>query len=326
MKTSIILLILGFVFLIKGADFLVKGASDIAVKLRIPDIVIGVTVVAIGTSMPELFVSVSSAISGLADLSIGNVIGSSICNLLLILGLTSIIKPINMDIENTESYICFSILAATMLLAMGNFNSDISRFDGFILLLGFLAFIIYTIIVTLKPKKNKSTDIEKLNQNEENIMQSDTVNNKLIYSFLYVIVGIILLKFGGDFVVNSSTQIARLLNISEKIIGLTIVAVGTCLPELITSSIATFRGNSNMAVGNVIGSNILNIFLILGVAAIIKPINYSVSFNSDLILLLISTLTFWVFKDIGQKNTVTRSKGSILLATYFITTIALFIK
>ena len=193
-------------------------------------------------------------------------------------------------------------------------------------MLGFLAFIIYTIIVTLKPKKNKSTDIEKLNQNEENIMQSDTVNNKLIYSFLYVIVGIILLKFGGDFVVNSSTQIARLLNISEKIIGLTIVAVGTCLPELITSSIATFRGNSNMAVGNVIGSNILNIFLILGVAAIIKPINYSVSFNSDLILLLISTLTFWVFKDIGQKNTVTRSKGSILLATYFITTIALFIK
>ena len=125
MITNIILLILGFVFLIKGADFLVKGASSIAVKLHIPDIVIGVTVVAIGTSMPELFVSVSSAISGLSDLSIGNVIGSSICNLLLILGLTSIIKPINMDIENTESYICFSILAATMLLAMGNFNNKL---------------------------------------------------------------------------------------------------------------------------------------------------------------------------------------------------------
>ena len=315
MLIQFIILIFGFTILIKGADLLTNGASNIAKKFHIPDVIIGITIVAIGTSMPELFISISSAISGSSDLALANAIGSNICNLLFVLGLSSIINPINMDIKNTENYICFSLFAVVLILAMGNISSIITRTDGAILLTCFILFLIYSITLSLKDIKTTPA----------NLSSKSTQATSLIVSVISIVIGILLLKFGGDFVVDSSTAIAKAYNISEKVIGLTIVAVGTSLPELATSIIARNKNNSGIAVGNIIGSNIINIFLIIGVSAIIRPINYSNVFNPNIILLIISTLAFWIFKYIGEKNTVTRSKGFLLLATYIANTIILFI-
>ncbi len=310
MLVKIGLLVLGFFMLIKGADLLVKGASNIASRLNIPDVIVGLTIVAIGTSLPELFISISSAISNFSDLILGNIIGSNICNLLLILGLSSIVKPINMNINETEDYITFSLFSTVLLFAVGNSSNYISRIEGILLLICFILFLAYTIIMGLKNHSNQTQD-----------SSNNSSTNHLATSIFFVIIGIILLKYGGDFVSDNAVLLARDFNISENIIGLTIVAIGTSLPELITSVIASMKGKSEIAVGNIIGSNILNICLILGLTALINPISFSTQFNSALILLIISTLILWVFKDIGKKNTVTRIKGTSFLVTYILNTI-----
>lgn len=313
---SYIFIIIGFFMLIKGADFLVQGASDVAKKFHVSELLIGLTIVAIGTSLPEFFISLTSAVNGYSELTLGNVIGSNICNLLLILGVSAIITPIDMNIKSTENYITFSLLSTVLVLAFGNLNHVLTRAYGAFLLLLFLAYLLYTILESLRENKEKNISDSIALQSNKNI--------SILSCIVKIIIGILLLKFGGDFVVDNAVSLSNFFGISESIVGLSIVAIGTSLPELATCIISGIKRNSDIAVGNIIGSNILNLLLVLGSSCLIHPITYDISFNNELILLIVSTLIFWVYKDIGQKNTVTRLKGLTLLGVYLINTLLLF--
>lgn len=313
---SCIFIIIGFFMLIKGADFLVQGASDVAKKFHVSELLIGLTIVAIGTSLPEFFISLTSAVNGYSELTLGNVIGSNICNLLLILGVSAIITPIDMNIKSTENYITFSLLSTVLVLAFGNLNHVLTRAYGAFLLLLFLAYLLYTILESLRENKEKNISDSIALQSNKNI--------SILSCIVKIIIGILLLKFGGDFVVDNAVSLSNFFGISESIVGLSIVAIGTSLPELTTCIISGIKRNSDIAVGNIIGSNILNLLLVLGSSCLIHPITYDISFNNELILLIVSTLIFWVYKDIGQKNTVTRLKGLTLLGVYLINTLLLF--
>ncbi len=313
---SCIFIIIGFFMLIKGADFLVQGASDVAKKFHVSELLIGLTIVAIGTSLPEFFISLTSAVNGYSELTLGNVIGSNICNLLLILGVSAIITPIDMNIKSTENYITFSLLSTVLVLAFGNLNHVLTRTYGAFLLLLFLAYLLYTILESLRENKEKNISDSIALQSNKNI--------SILSCIVKIIIGILLLKFGGDFVVDNAVSLSNFFGISESIVGLSIVAIGTSLPELATCIISGIKRNSDIAVGNIIGSNILNLLLVLGSSCLIHPITYDISFNNELILLIVSTLIFWVYKDIGQKNTVTRLKGLTLLGVYLINTLLLF--
>lgn len=319
MLLSVVLIIIGFILLIKGADFLVDGASAIAKKFHIPEIIIGLTIVSIGTSMPELFVSTTSSINGSSDMSIGNIIGSNICNLLLILGLSTVIRPIKFQRETRiiEIPMC---LAITIIFAIFcNTSGTISRIEAIILLLLFVLFIIYTIIMG---KKGEQFD------KEDTLVEIKTESKKIsvLKSIIFIIIGIIGLKVGGDLTVNNATNIARQFNVSEKIIGLTILAIGTSLPELVTSVTAAIKGNSDIAIGNIIGSNIFNILLIIGVSAVITPLKYNFSYNVEIGILSISTILLSLFPLIPPKNKMNRFNGIIYLIIYLIYMVILFIE
>lgn len=317
MILNIILIIIGFVLLIKGADFLVDGASEIAKKFHIPEIVIGLTIVAIGTSMPELVVSVTSALEGHSDLAIGNVVGSNIANMFLILGVCSIIKPLIFKKETRLFEIPFTIFATIMLffLCINGTNRElnmITREEGLILLVFCILFIIYNLIMTKKGEEFEKTDrIIEITTNERKV-------SPVWESIFGIILGIAGLKLGGDIVVENSVQIAKILGISEKLISLTIVAFSTSLPELITSIAATKKGETDMAIGNILGSQIFNILLIIGLSAALTPITYSISYNSNIILLIIGSIMLGLFPFIGKKNEMTRSNGVIFVFTYII--------
>ena len=302
MLLYIILIIVGFALLIVGADFLVDGASGIAKKFHIPEIIIGLTIVSIGTSMPELFVSITSAIDGYSDMALGNVIGSNLCNLLLILGLSSLIKPVDFQEETRKYEIPMCLLFTIILMIFSNTSGEISRIEAVILLVLFGLFIAYTIYMGKKKSKENSEVAEE--------------KNKTIKNIILIILGIAGLKFGGDFVVNNAVNIAQMFNISEKVISLTILAIGTSLPELVTSVTAAIKGNSDIAIGNIIGSNIFNILLILGVSSVIKPITFNSSYNMDLSILCISMVILALFPIIPPKNKMSRANGLIYVLMY----------
>lgn len=304
MLLYIILIIVGFALLIVGADFLVDGASGIAKKFHIPEIIIGLTIVSIGTSMPELFVSITSAIDGYSDMALGNVIGSNLCNLLLILGLSSLIKPVDFQEETRKYEIPMCLLFTIILMIFSNTSGEISRIEAVILLVLFGLFIVYTIYMGKKKSKEDSKVVEEKNK------------NKTIKNIILIILGIVGLKFGGDFVVNNAVNIAQMFNISEKVISLTILAIGTSLPELVTSVTAAIKGNSDIAIGNIIGSNIFNILLILGVSSVIKPITFNSSYNMDLSILCISMVILALFPIIPPKNKMSRANGLIYVLMY----------
>lgn len=320
MIIEIFLILLGFVLLIKGADFLVDGSSNIAKKFHIPEIIIGLTIVSIGTSMPELFVSVTSALENHSDMAVGNVIGSNICNLMLILGLSAVIKSVKFKRETRIIEIPLTLAITIIFLVMCNINQDVSRIEAIILMLLFVCFIIYTIYMSKKGEQFDSND-ELIDKNvEEKNKEMGTAK-----SIISIILGIIALKFGGDFVVDNSVLIAQALHISEKVISLTIIAIGTSLPELVTSVTAAIKGNSDIAIGNILGSNIFNILLIIGVSAIINPITYSVSYNNQIAVLVIGTILLALFPFIGEKNEMTRNNGLSYLIIYGIYMAGLFI-
>lgn len=304
MLLYIILIIVGFALLIVGADFLVDGASGIAKKFHIPEIIIGLTIVSIGTSMPELFVSITSAIDGYSDMALGNVIGSNLCNLLLILGLSSLIKPVDFQEETRKYEIPMCLLFTIILMIFSNTSGGISRIEAVILLVLFVLFIAYTIYMGKKKSKEDSKVVEEKNK------------NKTIKNIILIILGIVGLKFGGDFVVNNAVNIAKMFNISEKVISLTILAIGTSLPELVTSVTAAIKGNSDIAIGNIIGPNIFNILLILGVSSVIKPITFNSSYNMDLSILCISMVILALFPIIPPKNKMSRVNGLIYVLMY----------
>ena len=319
MIKDIILIMLGFVLLIIGADFLVKGSSNIAKKFHIPEIIIGLTIVCIGTSMPELFITVVSASKGYTDLIIGNAIGSNLCNLLLILAIAAIIQPVNIEGEVKNVHLPSSIFATLLIIILANFDIGsgryvISRFEGIVLLVLFLLYFSYPVFIAIK-------DIIKVNHQKRKPRNDISI----ITSVLLIIIGIVMLKFGGDFVVDTCERIAVKVGISERIIGLTIVAIGTALPELVTTIVATIKKDVSLAVGNLVGSCMLNLWLIIGIGAIITPINFSQDFNSNLLLLLFSTILIFLFCHVGKKDTLTNKSGIILLILFLIYLIRLFI-
>ena len=317
MIVQVVLIILGFILLIKGADFLVDGSSKIAKKFHIPEIIIGLTIVSIGTSMPELFVSITSAIEGYPDMAVGNVIGSNLCNLLLILGLSAVIQAIEFKKETRLIEIPMTLFVTIILFVLCNIGTDITTGEGILLIVLFVLFIIYTIYMGKKGEEFENKDVLVEVQTDKKY--------STIKSIFWIILGIIGLKIGGDLVVNHSVTIAKALNISEKIISLTIIAIGTSLPELVTSVTAAFKGDSDIAIGNILGSNIFNILLILGVSSVITPIKYSVSYNNQILVLIIGTIILAIFPFIGAKNKMTRTNGFAYLVIYAIYMIGLFI-
>lgn len=320
MILEILMIILGFVLLICGANLLIKGSVNIAKKFHIPEILIGLTIVALGTSAPELIVTITSASKGAGDLILGNAIGSNLCNLLLILGLMAVLRPIKVDKDAKNIHIPVSFFATLLVLLMGlgifyGEKGIINKVDGIILIILSAIYFIYPIIVEIKDI------VETYKQNKND----NTDNIKIWQSSLFIVLGIVLLKYGGDFVVDYSINIARMLNISERVIGLTIVAIGTALPELVTSIFAVIKKDTDLAVGNLFGSCVLNLLLILGVGAIITPLAVSNEFIQNLLILFGTNMLIWLFNFIGKKDYISRVQGSILITIFGAYIIKLFI-
>jgi cation:H+ antiporter len=292
MVISIVLLIIGFFLLIKGADYLVEGSSSLASKLKVSELLIGLTIVAFGTSTPELIVNIIASYQDNTGIAYGNVIGSNIVNILLILGIAGLIYPIKTEKNTVWKEIPLSLMAAVALLILCNdriLNGEpslLSRGDGLILLLFFIIFISYSFGLS-KVEIQDRPDIKIFS------------NRRIV---VYIIVGLAALFFGGRFVVNSAVNIAHRLNISEKLIALTIVSIGTSLPELFTSAVAAKNHKSDIAIGNVVGSNIFNIFFILGISAVIRPLTYPITLNSDLIILIGASLLLFLTMFTGHKR------------------------
>ena len=315
MFLSVVLIIIGFVLLIVGADILVDGSSGIAKKFHIPEIIIGLTIVSIGTSMPELFVSITSALDGYSDMAIGNIIGSNLCNLLLILGLSATIKSVVFQKETRLYEIPMCLLVTIVLMYFCNSQGGISRLEAVILLVLFCAFIGYTIYMGRKESKKEIVEI-----------QTEEKKNSILKNVVFVLLGIFSLKFGGDLVVDNAVNVARYFNWSEKLISLTILAVGTSLPELVTSVTAAVKGNSDIVIGNIIGSNIFNILLIIGVSAFITPITYNFSYNFDFSVLIASSIILAIFPFIPPKDKMSRFNGIVYLFIYVAYLTILFVK
>lgn len=306
MLLSILLIIIGFVLLIVGADLLVDGASGIAKKFHIPEIIIGLTIVSIGTSMPELFVSITSALEGHSDMAIGNVIGSNLSNLLLILGLSTMIKPVVFQKETRLYEIPMCLASTLILMIFCNTNAKISRGESAVLLILFCMFIVYTIFMAKKESKKNIVEIDVKEEKK----------NSTLKDIIFIILGIVGFKIGGDLAVDNAVVVANYFNLSEKLISLTILAIGTSLPELVTSVTAAIKGNSDIAIGNIIGSNIFNILLIIGVSSVIYPITYNMSYNFDISILVISTIILAIFPFIPPKDKMSRANGVIYFLMY----------
>ena len=314
MFIQILFILIGFTLLIKGADFLVDGSNAIAKKLHISEIVIGLTIVSIGTSMPELFVSTTSAIEGYSDISIGNIIGSNICNLLLILGLSALIRPLEFQNQTKLIENPMSIFLTLIFLIICNINQNINRYEGLILIGLFCLFLTYTIIMA---KRNQ----------QDVILQFSNEKSKKISIFkntMLILLGIILLKLGSELVVENAKRIAITLSVSEKVIGLTIVAIGTSLPELVTSVTAAIKGDSDIAIGNIVGSNIFNMLLIVGVSAVINPISYNITYNFQMLILFIGMAMITFFPFVKPKNKLSRFEGLLFVLLYIFYTLKLF--
>lgn len=319
MILALIFLIVGFVLLIKGADFFVDGASSIAKQLRIPSLVIGLTIVAFGTSAPELAVSMSAALKGSNDIAIGNVVGSNIFNLLIVVGVSAVIFPLHVKKSMIKKDYPLSILAAVLLgiLAMdtlfGKEYMEIGRVDGIILLIGFAIFMYLTVKEGLRGRA------ESL-ENEEEI----EVKYSLWMSILVCIVGLAAIIFGGNLAVDGAKTIARICGLSEALIGLTIVAFGTSLPELVTSIVAARKGESDISLGNVVGSNIFNIFLILGVSGTILPMRVANTYLYDIAILVIISVVYFI--PICKTKKVSKGVGAAMVMTYAAYMVYLFVR
>lgn len=305
-----ILFIVGLIFLIKGADHLVDGASSLAKKWHIPNIVIGLTIISFGTSLPELIVNIIAAASGSTDIGIGTVIGSNISNIALILGLTAVIYPIAVRKSTQAKEIPYSILSALILLVLISdkfFNSQatslITRVDGIIMLIFFILFLLYTLNISMKHRRLRLED-------------EHVIKRKYSTVFFLMLSGLVGLYFGGKWVVEGAVAIANLFGLSEFVISATIIAVGTSLPELATTLAAAYRKNLDMAVGNIIGSNIFNILLVLGITAVIKPMAAPLLISVDILYLIGLSIILFAFLIIGKKYELERWQGASLLLVY----------
>lgn len=322
---NILLLIGGLILILLGANGLTNGAASVAKRFHIPPIVIGLTIVAFGTSAPELTVSVSSALKGSADIAIGNVVGSNIFNTLMIVGCTALFAPIVITRNTLRKEIPLCILSSIVLLICANdvfldkaSENILNRVDGLLLLCFFVIFMGYTFAIASKP-----ATIEQ--QAEHPVIEEETEIKSLPWwqSILYIIGGLAALIYGGQLFVDGATGIARNLGVSESIIGLTLVAGGTSLPELATSIVAALKKNPEIAIGNVIGSNLFNIFFVLGCSASITPLHLSGITNFDLFTLVGSGILLWLFGLFFAKRTITRIEGGVMILCYVAYTVVL---
>ncbi|MCI9080148.1 MAG: calcium/sodium antiporter [Lachnospiraceae bacterium] len=297
-----VFLIVGFILLIKGADFFVEGSSSVAKMLRVPSLIIGMTIVAMGTSFPECSVSINASLAGSNALAISNAVGSNIFNLMVVCGVCALFCPLAVDKGTLKKEFPFSIIVALILLGLGSAGMVLGRVDGIIMSVIFAGFL-YWMVVSARKARAESRDSEE----EYEIMP-------VWKCILYIIGGIVAIIAGGDVVVDSATKIAEQFGMSENLIGLTVVAFGTSLPELVTSVVAAKKNEVDMALGNVIGSNIFNILLVLGVAAAISPIAFIMENIIDIIVLVVMSIIVWIFA--WSKQKLVRSEGIVMLLMY----------
>lgn len=308
MIPMMLLLMIGFVILIKGADWLVDGASSLARRLKISDLVIGLTVVAFGTSTPELFVNIYASFQGNAEIAIGNILGSNIFNILFILGVSSLIYPLSVNKGTVLKEIPFSLLAAVVLGALSNdaiFDgadcSRLTRIDGLVFISFFGLFLYYIAGIAKEVVDSQQSDIKKMS---------------LAETAFKIAGGLLGLACGGKLVQDGAVAVASDLGVSQSLIGLTIVAAGTSLPELATSAVAAYKKNSDIAVGNIVGSNIFNIFYILGISALIKPLPIAPQVNADILTLIATSMLLFLFMFTGKRRRLDRWEGAVFIVFY----------
>lgn len=309
MPLAIIFLAAGFFFLVKGADIFVDGSSSIAKKFHVPSIIIGLTIVAMGTSLPEAAVSVTASLANQNTLAVSNVVGSNIFNLMVVIGMCAVLTPVAVQRETLKRDFPFSVFCAILLLILGWMGPmQLGHGDGVIFLVLFAIFIGYMIRSALKAnKEGKRAEGDSSEIDEMKIMS-------LPKSLLFIVMGAAGIILGGDVVVNSATNIATRLGMSETLVGLTIVSIGTSLPELVTSVVAARKHEVDMALGNAIGSNIFNILMVLGIAGAISPMAFLTENIIDIVILLVFSLIVWFFAWTKQK--LNRGEGAIMLALY----------
>lgn len=297
---AIALLIVGFVMLTKGADWFVDGSSALAFRLGIPQLVIGLTIVAMGTSAPEAAVSITSALKGNEGITVGNVVGSNIMNILLILGIASVIVPLAVQKSTRMIEIPYMIAITVLFGVLGYTGEMVTRVDGGILWIAFLIYLGYLLWMAKKGKEDNEPDEKQ---------------KSLPVQLLMILVGLICIVLGSDFVVDGATEIAKVIGISDRIIGLTIVAFGTSLPELVTSIAAARRGNADIAIGNIVGSNVFNILFVAGTSALISPIVFESKFVLDTAVATATAVLLLVCV-CNKEGKLKRSGGIIMLAAY----------
>ena len=294
---QILLLVLGFAMLIKGADWFVEGTSGIARKMGIPQLVVGLTIVAMGTSAPEAAVSITAALKGTADIAVGNVVGSNILNIFIILGVTSVITTVAIQKSTLKIEIPYMIFISILFVVMGMSGNKISRIEGVILWVFFIIYLVYLFILA----KNGKEENEKV----------ETSTIKLLLS---AIVGAVIVVLGSNVTVDSATEIAKAFGMTDRFIGLTIVALGTSLPELVTSVTAARKGNADIAIGNVVGSNLFNILFVLGTSSLIIPMVYEPSFLIDGIVAIAAGIILWIA--VFRKLELRRVWGIVMVTCY----------
>lgn len=312
---AILILVIGFVLLIKGADFFVEGSSSVAKKFHVPAMLIGMTIVAMGTSLPECAVSVTASLANNNSLAVSNVIGSNIFNLMVVCGACALFSPLTIRQDTLKKEFPLSIICAALMLVLGYIGMTLGHIDGIIFLVLFVGYLLWMIQSAKKARAavlsnpGQSGQIEQAEFVEENIAILPTWK-----SLIFIIGGMIAIKFGGDFVVDGASSIASSMGLSQTLIGLTIVAMGTSLPELVTSLVAAKKGEVDMALGNVIGSDIFNILFVLGIATVISPISFLMENVIDIILLIIMSVIVLAFA--WTKQQINRKEGILMLLMY----------
>ena len=304
-----VLLVVGFVLLIKGADYFVEGSAAVAKKLKVPTFIIGMTIVAMGTSAPECAVSIAASLKGANTLAVSNVVGSNLFNLLVVCGLCALIVPLTVDASTLKKEFPFSIIVGVLLLAMAALGMRVDRIDGIILLVIFVVFLYVMVRNAMKAKKGSDTFLDEAAEEVEEIKDISGFR-----CFFFIVIGVIAIVFGGDMVVDGASGIAASFGLSQTLIGLTIVAVGTSLPELVTSLVAARKNEMDMALGNVIGSNIFNILLIIGLAATVSPVVIGQDNIIDLIVLAILSTIVWLFT--LKEKRIKKVHGIFMLVMY----------
>lgn len=310
LPAAVLFLVLGFVFLVKGADIFVEGSSSIAKRLHVPSIIIGLTIVAMGTSLPETAVSVTASLANNNALAVSNAVGSNIFNLMVVIGFCAVLTPVAVQKDVLKRDFPFSMLCAMLLFVLGCIGPMIlGHFDGIILLALFAVYVVFLIRSALKASKSGNTsDDESIAAAEE--MKMISVSK----SIFFIVAGAVGIALGGDVVVNSASNIATKFGMSQTLVGLTIVSIGTSLPELVTSIVAARKNEVDMALGNAIGSNIFNILMVLGIASAISPIAFLTENLVDIAILMVFSVLVWIFA--WTKKKLTKPEGAVMLLLY----------